>query len=455
MSATQSYLPQLTNATRGVRFGYCFAVTAFFCAVIAPEQAGASDFFWKVEKERVEDAIRQGKYDEALRYAEDFHKEYRKSWTSASQLERNGAKGRFQFYKAIVDFTLAEANRYTGRYDAAKSGYKAAEKAFKDLMNKEFIQYVTANNYKGTFEQIFLAAWDQGTIRGMYNAAQGLNAADGGMNQSMQNMLMLVDLRARLFDCYGSMEMDNGDLDAAERIFNQGLDVRESIGGERLDRVVEPHNRVYGTVSRNFGRLFLKRGEKLYEAREFDAALSHLSRSEHYFQKARKLFDFDDLKIKESEADSSSSNSDVGKQLRQQLKWMGMRVADLNFNEAELAMAMAVYDAEQSSGEKAGEFLEQADQLLSEASDTVAEFLETRDHPYLIYCWANIAGTAARRAVLLGESCDQEAVEYLEKAEELMAKRSIPADSPEAKAVARERQWVERAKKLDAARISK
>lgn len=436
-----------------IRFA-TFFLCAFIYVTLFERRVVGSDFFFVLERERVDEAIRRGNYDEALRNATVLEDEYRKAWSQASQMQRNQGRNRFQYYKAVIDAGLADACRYCGRYEDAKGKYKAANKSFEELTRREFAAFCLKEGVRQSFEQWFLAAWDRGTIQGMYNAKRGAELAGDGAANSMRWLLDFAGRRAVCLDCYGSMEMDCGNLDEAERLFNEGLKVRESIGGEKLDAVVEPHNRVYGTVARNFGRLFLKRGEQLYGNGGFSEARGYFDRADHYFRKAEDLFSA--ARVQPSEQVSSSAGTENYERMEQQLAWMAMRTADLQFNRAEWAMAMAVYDAEQASGDQVNDFLDQADQLLSEASDKVEEFLETRDHPNLIYCWADLAGVAARRGVLLRQPLDEEALAYLEKAEDLMKKRNLPENAPQAGVIAKERVWVQRAAgKAEAAAVQR
>jgi len=388
----------------------------------------AADVFWTIELQRVQDELTNGNFTKARELAEGFQAEFRDSWAERPIRERQVRKLEYKARMMNVRFALASAQKQCGLYREAKTGLESALNDFEEVRDKLWQQVRISGAYRGAYEQMFLLMWDKGAVRGMANAAQAANAA-GETQASLQSELFDLECtHALLLDTLGAMELDCGNLTSAEKRFRDGLKVREFLGGPKLQTLGGPHLSHYATVCRNFGRLFLKQGDERYRNGDVESARKLYDRADAYFSEANGIFE--DCE----KADLSSL-----------LKAAELGMADLLFNKAELAMARAVYMSEQEKGKNVEDLLDQAEQWLLEAADIIEKQLETRDHPYLIFCWANLAGVSARRVILLDKELEDAAADYVRQSEELIAKRDLAPTCHQATVLQAEKAWVARA----------
>lgn len=400
-----------------------FAIIILMTAAATPRFAIGQDAFLQIETERLNKELVNGNYKKALELAETYNKEFQDFVKGMSARERYARNLDILWRRINVRAALATSHKYFGNYDEAKQGLESAIDGFEELRDKLWQRIRAAGAYKGAYEQVFLEMWDRGTIRGMVNAANAANAADDAHNSLQSNLFRVELLHAELLDTLGSLELDQGKLAAAERHFRNGLRVREFLGGEKLKDLGGPHASAYATFTRNFGRLFLKQGDDMCSNGNLDLARQLYDRAESYFAEANAVL-----------------AGEPGNGLTELAK------ADLLFNNAELAMARAVYLSEGvGRQDQAKDQLDKAEQALLEASALVEKQLETHDHPYLVYCWADLAGVYARRTILLNKELPEAATEYITRSKKLLENRGIPNTTGQARLLESEKKWIEAA----------
>jgi len=413
-----------------------WAAVAVCMTALAAAHVTATDFFTEVERDRVNEAMRLGNYQGALDLVVGYEREFEDMRKKASKAEIIEKRWGFRYQEASMHLLRANALRCLGRYDDAKNAYDFALQDFKKIEDELWKRLIHAGSVARHREQVWLEMRDwantTGRIRPLVNAGRSFNDASNQRESLLRLLWELVICHAAVLDQRGTMEMDRGNLNAAERYFRGGLKLREILGDGRLStEMLGPHGSAYATVARNFARLYLKKGD--------------LERAEEYLRLA-------DDRYKEAVPDADAMPDAHECKLAK---------ADLLFNKAELVIANAELESRVPQPDlgmidknltDADEWLQQSSTLLERfsppptTSSITGKNPRRGDHPYLVFCWAVTAGVAARRSVLLGEPLSPQAVQDMQKADKLIQHYEMPEDAPPMFTVRAEKEWLDKAK---------